>query len=146
MSAMTNDVSVELSEDQVLARTRGVRLKIVGSLTKTEQGFPADPDDAKLLVKVLDGLDKSALTTKRMKVDEAIAQGTAASGKELVAALLSRVSHAYNGAVTVVLEAPTLGSEIPDPELLPGEMDVGTKQLDYTTFMEQNGRPASPAA
>lgn len=144
MSQLT-DVSVgDLNEEQVLARTRGVRLKIVDSLTKTAS-FPADPDDAKLLIKALDGLDKQALTTKRMKVDEAIAQGAAASGKEIIAALLSRVGHAYNAGGNgsmIIIEAPTLSlDEVPQPELLPGETEMGTKQLNFETFMQENGRP-----
>lgn len=140
--SQTADVSVDLNEDQVLARTRGVRLKIVGELTKIPTGFPADPDDAKLLVKMLDGLDKQALTTKRMKVDEAIAAGSAASGKELIAALLSRVGHAYGGAATIIIDAPMLShDDVPEPEALPGELEVGTKQLNFETFMAENGRP-----
>jgi hypothetical protein len=140
MSEMTG-VSVD-SEDEVLARTRGVRLKIVSSLTKTENGFPADPDEAKLLIKALDGLDKQALTTKRMKVDEKIAAGAAASGKEIIAALLSKVSHAYQGSgPTIIIEAPVLSlDEVPQPELLPGETELGTKQLNFETFMQENGR------
>ena len=91
---------------------------------------------------MLDGLDKSALTTKRMKVDEQIAAGAAASGKEIIAALLTKVSHAYAGnGPMIIIEAPTLSlTEVPEPELLPGETELGTKQLTFETFMAENGR------
>lgn len=136
-------VSGDLTEDQVLARTRGVRLRIVSKLTETA-AFPQDPDEAKLLIKALDGLDKQVLTTKRMKLDADIAAGQAASGKEVVAALLSKLSHAPGMSASItIIEAPVLGAEIPVPEILPGEMDIGTKQLNFESFMDEN-RPVVP--
>lgn len=130
-----------MAEDAVLEYTQKVRQGIVSSLI--QNGFvPGDNSDRNMLLSALDGLDRQALTNKRIKADQENARGmNNAAG--LVAQVLAAVGRSSREIVVVNRDAPVLGSEIPEPQLVPGELDQNPEQMNYESFIAS--RPAKGA-
>jgi hypothetical protein len=131
-------IEVIQNEDQILHYTQGQRKTIVERLMKMEHD-KLEGSDKTMLLMALDGMDRSALGRKRLKTDENVAASQVA-----VAGLIAKVL-ATPGALQAhqLLDGltsrpiPQLPAEIPEPTLVPGEMDTEAPQMDYTTFMTQ---------
>lgn len=127
-----------MSDDQILAITQRTRVAIVNKLVnKTPGGLPDDKEDRDALFKAMEGLDKVALVRKRIAADVEQASGVS-QAVGLVAALLRQAKTNYNTVDVddaTVLEAPTLGDEVPPPELVPGETEIHAGQLNYESFV-----------
>lgn len=123
-----------LSEDQVLAYTQHKRKAIVQELTKTG-AVPEDNSSRNMLLQALDGMDRAALTSKRIKSEEK--NGGMAGAASLVAALLTQVTGKKLTSDIIDPNRPTplLGQDVPPPQLVPGETEINPRQLDYDTFM-----------
>lgn len=134
-----------LSDDEVLAFTRGVRVKVVQQLF-TAEAISGDTSDRNLLVNMLNGLDSQAISSKRIVAEKDIADMTSAS----IATLISQIDKKTifsgngnnNGEITDVEFRACLPADLPNPETVPGEMAVVTGQMDYVTFMRNNGKDA----
>jgi hypothetical protein len=128
-----------MPEDEVLDYTQRVRRTVVTELTKG--GIPGDNNDRALLVQALDGLDRQAMGVKRIKADEKSASGLS-EASALVAQLLREAGRSrqnHDVIDVVVREAPTLGADVPRPQLVPGELDIAPRQMNYDEFAA--GRP-----
>lgn len=128
----------QLTDDQILAFTQHTRVNIVKSLVaKAPGGLPGDKEDRDALFKSMEGLEKVALTRKRITADtESNAGVSQAVG--LITQLLRQSKMNYNtGDITDVEDsvAPRLGDDIPEPELVPGETEINAPQLDYDSFV-----------
>lgn len=136
---MAEEEKIEaMSDDQILAYTQHKRKTIVQDLMKNNK-VPTDRSEQSLLVAALDGMDRAALGNKRIKADEKTAHGVAGAAS-IVANLLNQISGMSKqpGMVIENVEPPLLGKEIPDPILVPGELETNCPQLDYHSFMSQN--------
>jgi len=129
-----------MTDDQVLVYTQHTRKQIVQTLMKNNQ-VPTDRSEQSLLVAALDGMDRAALGNKRIKADEKTAQGISGAAS-VVANLLNQIGSMTKQSLVidnlVPVEPPLLGREIPDPVLVPGELDTNCPQLDYASFVSQN--------
>lgn len=128
--------AIEQSEDSILTFTHMARMQAVAKLTET--GIPTeDPKKMGAFLTTLADMDRAALGRKRLKTEEKLgnAQALAAGA---IAEVLRKTN---NGRIWEALEpvdrkAPTLGGDIPEPELVPGEIDTGTRRdVTYDSFM-----------
>ena len=121
-------------EDDVLAFTHSKRKIIIDHMLKG--GVPEDPALTKVILSALDGMDKAALTRKRIKVEEKQSnnqeQAAALIAKLLVASSDRRPSDNLSIAAFI---APVLGMDIPNPILVVGEAGGGCEQQTYETFI-----------
>lgn len=130
-----------MSDDQVLAFTRGVRVVVVNDLMKGG-AVSGENSDRILLTNMLNGLDSQANASRRLLADKNTADASSAT----IAALLMAVDKNTifsrpDPTATVITEADiTLPASMATPDMVPGEMDVVTQQLDYSTFMINNGQ------
>jgi hypothetical protein len=132
-------IEVIQNEDAVLTYTQKQRQKIVERLMKLEHD-KLEGSDKTMLLMALDGMDRSALGRKRLKSDENISASQAA-----VAGLIAKVL-ATPGALQAGMmidgittrPVPQLPADIPEPDLVPGELDSGAPQMSYDTFMAQS--------
>lgn len=135
-----------MTDDQILALTQRTRVGVVSKLiTAGNGGLPGDKEDRDTLFKALDGLDKVALTRKRITADQEQASGVS-QAVGLIAALLRQSKTNYNTlevSDATVLEAPTLGDDVPPPDLVPGETEIHAGQLNYAAFVAGKQAPAS---
>lgn len=142
MSDLT-DSNPGLSEDQVLAYTQSKRKAIVQELTQ-KGAVPDDNSSRNMLLQALDGMDRAALTSKRIKAEEK--SGAAMAGAAgMVAQLLTKVTGKSLANLdledAVERAAPALGADVPPPQLVPGETEVNPAQLDYDSFIAARGGP-----
>lgn len=149
MSNVENDVQ-GMDEDQVLAYTQGKRRKIVEGVMKDNK-IPQDRLEATLLIQALDGMDRAALTSKRIKADEKAADAMAGSAA-VVANLLTSMGKSKPADDIIDMparEVPLLGEDIPPPSLVPGETEVAPKQMDFDSFTasfgQSNSNPSEPS-
>ena len=129
-----SEVIPTMGEDEVLAYTQSKRKEIVEHLTKDKK-IPEDGSSRDMLLRALDGLDKAAFGKKRLQADERNNGNMAA----MMAKLLTHLSSNKNLPPADVIDngapPPALGSDIPNPVLVPGETEVSAPQMDYDTFM-----------
>lgn len=135
------DIS-SMTDDEVLAYTRGVRVKVVQSLVKTGEVSP-DNSDRILLTNMLNGLDSQALNSKKISADQKNADNTAAVVAELLRTINKNTAFTPLGGNSdniIDVSARVVPNSIPDIPALPGEMDVAPAQMDYATFVRSQGR------
>ena len=132
---MSQENTVPMTEDEILEYTRSVRMRAVNQLTA--EGVPTGNQEAMdVIFKSLDGLDRSAIATKRIKVDEKQGANNAALLQSVVAAVLTsdrKTNFRVENPVTNH-SAPALPETLEDISLVPGETDVGLSQDTIEEF------------
>jgi hypothetical protein len=133
-----------MPEDEVLDFTQKVRRGVIKDLLKNGM-VPGDNSDRSLLTSMLDGLDRQAVGIKRIKAEEKAASGMS-EASALAAQLLKEAGRTRIGGDDVVdvpvREVPTLGDDVPRPQLVPGETDISPRQSNYEEFAAN--RPQAP--
>jgi hypothetical protein len=122
--------------DSVLTYTQEKRLMVIEQLTKFGT-LTTDPKEMSILLKSLDGMDKSVATRKRLIIDAA-AQMSQEEEARHGAEILKAMRHgmfAIAAEMAVPRAAPDLAS-IPTAELVPGETEIGVAGLNYEAFMQ----------
>jgi hypothetical protein len=139
-------VPPEMSEDQVLAYTQSKRRHIVEKLT-IDGKVPDEKTEVSLLISALDGMDRAALTNKRIKADEKASQGIAGAAS-VIAKLLTQVnSKGKSTDLEIISGAPlTLGTDIPAPDLVPGEIEITPGQMDFDSFTASFQNATNPSS
>ena len=125
-----------MSEDQVLAYTRGKRMELANKLT--ENGVPTDREVAGVLLQTLDGLDRSSLSRLKIKAEEQNNKNNTAAAA-VIAEVLGRIgsSKIYQMEGVARREVPVLPSSIPDPEVVEGELETTPTQMDFDSFTKK---------
>ncbi len=129
-----------MTEDDVLAYTRGKRMELANELTKN--GVPTDKEVAGTLLQTLDGLDRSSLSRLKIKADE-----KANKNNENAAAIIAQMLGQMGGTRLYQMEGvgrrdlPALPTAIPDPQIVDGELDTNPAQMDFETFTKQFETP-----
>jgi hypothetical protein len=133
-----------MSEDAVLSFTQATRMGIVRELVKPGK-VPEDRGQQALLMQALDGLDRQALTKKKIDADNGMATAQAQAAG-IISRLLEHVPRVKSGTIIegVTRELPLLGNAIPEPQLVPGEIDTHPTQMDFETFSRENAVDYTP--
>jgi len=130
-----------MDEDQVLDYTQQQRRFVVDQLTGNGTKIPTDTKDVNLVLSALDGMDRNALGRKRIRVEEqANKNGSVMTG--LVTEMLKRskdVRFFQQGATTpgATRVAPELGSDVPEPVVVEGELSQSPLQMSFEAFQSQ---------
>jgi hypothetical protein len=104
--------------------------------------LPEDTKETSQVLAALDGMDRNAIGRKRVKIDEA-ATKTIGGMTGLVAEMLKNardISFFQAGGATnpgVTRVAPELGSDVPEPVLVEGELAQSPLQMSFETFQAQ---------
>lgn len=133
-----------LSDDDVLAFTRGIRVKVVNSLM-TGGAVSGENSDRILLTNMLAGLDSQAMGSKRLQQDQKNSDNAAVIVAELLRNIdknkAFQLTPGADGSI-IDVEARVVPHSIPDMPAVPGEMDVNPPQLDYASFVRSQGKDA----
>lgn len=129
-------------DDQVLEYTHGIRKQLVGDLTT--DGMPKEREDREILLKTLDGMDRSALGNKRIKKDEKMANDDR-KAQMLIGQMFKHFGNTNpftNGGN--VIDGVSRQIEIPDTlyddvELIDGETDIGVGSESFEEFSRRTG-------
>jgi hypothetical protein len=130
-----------LNDDDTLRLVRNARLTITDKLL--EGGIPTDKDSFEMLSKNLAELDKSALKSKGLAIDESNAEANAKLAAAAAETFFKKVGSgkdpflAEEGQVVTVIDpvAEIQGTGIP----VPGELKVGDDTKSYDEFMKEAG-------
>lgn len=147
MTAMTEKKTVD---DVLLEESIEKRKWFISQQLKEDGSLPDDPKQQALVLKAIEGIEKVAISRKRIKIEDR----TAAS-QEQVASLLAHVYknvNANNNPFVVDVEArevnpeqlgkiPTIPSHLALPTLVDGETAVNPRQLSYEEFTRDNTLP-----
>lgn len=145
-AAAQTEAMPPLSDDEVLAFTRGVRVTVASKLMATmvtQGGIGGDNSDRILLTNMLNGLDSQAINNKKIAADQKNSDNMAATVAELLRTVNRQTAFTIptNGSVTDVnVSECVVPSDIADIPALPGEMDVAPPQLDYASFVRSQGK------
>jgi hypothetical protein len=136
---MADEIEVPvMTDDQVLAFVQHKRKAIIQDVMPHGK-VPNDRSEQALLIASLDGLSRDALGNKRIKADEKAAHGVAGAAG-MIAEMLGQLGNLTNGSfkdleVLESVEPPSLGDEVAEPFLVPGELETNAAQLNYESFM-----------
>jgi hypothetical protein len=131
-----------MTDDEVLDYTQLKRRQVVDHVTR--DGFTnLDNEDMGLILKAVDGMDRTALTRKKIASDEKIAD------KDLQAAgVISTIfakfgnknpfERTVNPGAGAGAPTPDL-SQLPAIETVPGENHIGQIDLTYDSFLASRG-------
>lgn len=125
------------SDEAILDYTQQVRKQIVGQLVKSNDNL-ADPKIVTTIGSLLDGMDRQALGKMRIKVEEKQAlnqEGMAANVAEILKQM--GTGHSFQAPEPVARTIPVLGSDVPDPVLVEGEVATNPPQQDFDSFHAQ---------
>lgn len=123
-------------DDDVIGYTQRMRKELVDHLVG--DGMPSKARDVEVLLSTLDSMSSVAATNKKIGVSE-----QQAGADILIGQAMQRISEQYGNKnpfmnSTKPIQIPTLDeSKIPDPELVPGETEIGISTENYDTFIEK---------
>jgi hypothetical protein len=131
----TPDLDV-LDLDSVATHTQKIRLK-VQALANKALAQEVSPDMLNVLLKTASDMDKTVVQRRRVGIDEAAAK-TAEESQRDSAAILRAISAKTFQIDPATMDPnrkpPSLGDDVPPPQLVPGETEIGTPQLSYDGF------------
>lgn len=128
-----------MTDDQVLAFTRGFRVKVINQLMPGD-AVPGENSDRIMLTQMLSGLDSQAINSKRIAADQKNSDNTAAVVAELLRGINRNAPFKLNSNNIVDVDTRVVPNTIGDMPALPGEMDVAPPQLDYASFVRSQGK------
>lgn len=133
----------QMSDDEVLAYTRGIRIKVVQEVMASGKA-PTETGDRILLSDMLKGLESQALSSKKIESDNKRADNAAVVVAEILRSIdkntaFTNLAGGHGGEI-IDVAAQVVPMSIPDIPALPGEMDVAPPQMDYATFVRSQGK------
>lgn len=140
---MSTDFEKELSPEELLGYTQGIRRRMAAAIMGIEmQGdgkVPNDPDQQRILLTTLSDIDKTTLTVR--KLESEVKQGDAdRQAGIMIAKLMSRANLMGNvfeqkdfveGSDVRVPEHPAILFE---GDISPAELEQGMSSLNYAGF------------
>jgi len=135
MSTETKSSNLDL--DVTLDYTHNKRLELVEALAPN-----IAKDDPKVIghyLKALGDMDKAAMGKRRLGIEEAAQESNEAEARasaELLRAM-KRDMFALPVGEAPPRAAPTLSTDIPIPELVPGETEIGVEAMTYDGFKKK---------
>lgn len=121
--------------DRIIASMNTLREKFISDLIGKELKAPGDKDDRAFLLSLMDGATRSALSSKKLKLDKETLVSQAQQVQNLVEAVRMSQSHrSSTSRESLVAErvVPKL-----DPQVVPGHMDRGTLPINTTLLARQ---------
>lgn len=119
-------------DDLIIEHNQNLRRRISDKLM--EKGVPNNSDDLKLLLQVIDGMDRTALTNKRLKTEDRIADIAAQEAMIISNLLADRSPDLFNGISRKPRQVP-LVDRVSDYKPSPGEMGMDPETVTYGDIM-----------
>ena len=129
---MTSQSSFDSEDIGILKRTQVIRNSLVTKLMRSGQ-VPDDIDQQRMLLDVVNSMDKSTLQKAKVKAEDKSNENKEAKAKAVAQFLLEARKRQQT---LPVVESAELPQSVPAPELVPGETDIGTQDLTYDAFFK----------
>lgn len=132
------DASSSLTDDEAIRYTQRLRRQLIDEMAKG--GLPNDPKDRTLFLRALSDMDQTALTNKRIGVEEGNNENNRA-----VVDLVSKLSRQFGGRSPFEVIDGEAGeikeadeAALPPAETVPGEMRIGLEEMNYDDFVKDH--------
>lgn len=122
-------------DNDVLDYTQSIRKRLITTLVKETEALQ-DPKVVNAIGGLLDGMDRQVLGKMKIRIEEQQTtnqEGMAANVAEMLKQMGSG-GHNFQASSPVPREVPKLGSDVPDPILVEGEIATIVPQQDYDSF------------
>lgn len=123
----------QLTTDQQLQYTQGLRMQALGELT-ADGKLPTDEEGRIFLTKLLDGMDRQSLTLKRIEADNNNSQQDREVAL-MAAALSAKIARGGNPFRKTNGAAISTDGHLPEIEVIEGQMDVGRSSETFRDFI-----------
>lgn len=129
------------THEERLQLTQGVRLKMMNELAPGGK-VPTDKDGVKMLLDTMKDFDAQELGVMRQKTDD----NNSKKDQIVAQALLELANRQGSGSVLRVEGAPVqraaipLDSELPEIEVVPGELETGSHTITYSDMSNRFSR------
>lgn len=138
----------DTSDEDTLKFTQGLRRKFVSQLIDKNGKISEDKVDRGFMLQALADMDRAALGNMRVKADKK-AGDAAAQAAGFIAELLKRgeIRTLHKNDEPIEREIPALPSDLPDPEVVPGEAQFHADVLNPEDFFptEKEALDSRPA-
>lgn len=131
------------ADDLDLDFTRKMRRRLVDDMTRDK--IPDDLKERALLLQILDGMDRAALSKKKIKSDEGVSN-TMALAAETISQLFTDPRLKKLGKSAEATGEIQVLRELPPSATVPGELDTVPSMQNYDTFMARHAPPDPDAA
>jgi hypothetical protein len=129
---MSANELMDLADKARLELSLQTRENIIRQLT-ANGCIPKELEDRDLLMKALDGMDRTVLTKAKIKSDDTAAQSQAAHAKLIAQALLHTGSR-HQGKRTTPVEL----EDVTVVDMVEGETHIGVQTIKHTDILAQN--------
>ena len=130
----------DTTEDQDLAYTRSVRMRLVEAMTNG--ALPTDNRDRATLLMALNDISRDAINVKKIKSDEGIGNRQA-EAQAIIAQLMAEPGLKKLGRVDVIEGQTRVIHDMPDDlvsvEILEDELSTSPSTEGYAEFMKRVG-------
>lgn len=130
-----------MNDDDVLKLVRNTRLAMMDKMF--EAGIPTDPDAFEMIHKNLAELDKSALKSKGLAIDQSNAEANAKLAQQAAEAYFKNIGSGNDPFANTTIDhapMPLNLSEIEGTGIpVRGELKVGDDTASYDEFMRESG-------
>lgn len=127
---MSTQSSFDTTDLDILNNTQAIRQSMVARLMKAGQ-VPDDINSQRMLLEVVNSMDKSTIQKAKIKSEDKSNQGKEARAKIVAQLLLEARKRRQE---LPLLDTAALPESVPAPALVPGETDIGVQQLSYDVF------------
>lgn len=147
LNARATEVIEILDDEGTLSYTQRMRRSFVNLLHKENGELPDDVAQQRLLLQALSDMDRVALTNKRIAADTEIGKSHSETQALVAQALAMSRDPKYllghSPAPGVARATPVLGSDVPDPILVEGELSERSISMTLEEFQSQLGSPSA---
>ena len=131
---MDQQSSFDTSDIDILSQTQTIRKSMVTKLMQSGQ-VPEDLNSQRMLLEVVNSMDKSTIQKAKIKSEDKSNQSKEVKAKLVAQFLLE--ARKKQQALPIV-DSAELPQSVPAPELVPGETDIGTQDLNYDVFFKDD--------
>lgn len=121
------------TEDEILDYTQQQREKIVSKLTSN--GVPGDVKELGIILSALDGMDKVALSKKKLQSDAGLADKFGMASLAITEMLTKMRGDIKETTPDLNRGQVKLPDDLAEPEIVPGELDTLNPNLTYADIM-----------
>lgn len=128
---------VTISDDAVLALTRGLRIEALRDLHKNGT-LSGEGADRNFFLGLTAGLDSQAMNNKKIAAEQKSNSSNAALMAEIIARTTPAMFAPGAGNTVVDVDAMVLPDSVAAIDTVPGETSVAPAQMDYDSFVKRN--------
>lgn len=145
---MSETTQTKNIDDELLEWGVEKRKEFIVKMMKPNGDLPDDPKEKALVLKAMEGIEKTAVARKRLKIEDKAATNSAETAK-LLSQFYERVASQNPFVIDQNMQevparvAPRLPDNVPEVETVEGEMETTPSQGSYDEFMAQMNGPVT---